>query len=333
MDSSDHRPSNADHARAVGFDARFQDVLITALAQMREASATDPRSVYNACAVAMQCVAPVDDFYVALIDEVNMVTTFPFLLHRGEVQPTSALPYGERGLTAWIIASRRSYTFDHDHGRLVNRGYTFGDDDYSADAIITPMLRGDRAIGLMAVLSNRPSVFGVVHVAAMEWLTRAATLVLTEPEPNRFTQLFDGHPELLAGGALEELNAPARDLQRIQSLAESAIATAASDPVATQALLREIIKLSQDAEARAMSRLVTTAADASHTSSPAWSALSRREREVAEALATDPDLSNAQLGTALGLAETTVKSHVAAILRKLELSSRREIHWVVRGAT
>jgi two-component system nitrate/nitrite response regulator NarL len=51
--------------------------------------------------------------------------------------------------------------------------------------------------------------------------------------------------------------------------------------------------------------------------------LSPREREIAAAIARGA--SNKQIARELGIAETTVKVHVQAILRKLELSSRVQI--------
>jgi two-component system, NarL family, nitrate/nitrite response regulator NarL len=51
-------------------------------------------------------------------------------------------------------------------------------------------------------------------------------------------------------------------------------------------------------------------------------ALSSRERQVTDLLASG--LSNHQIGLRLGLSETTIKSHMKAILNKLQVNSRVE---------
>lgn len=58
------------------------------------------------------------------------------------------------------------------------------------------------------------------------------------------------------------------------------------------------------------------------------SGLTGRELEIAELIAHD-QLTNAQLAAHLHISEKTVKTHVGAILRKLQIAQRSEIAWTL----
>jgi DNA-binding NarL/FixJ family response regulator len=85
-----------------------------------------------------------------------------------------------------------------------------------------------------------------------------------------------------------------------------------------------------------MSRLLSATArmaplPAQQVSAPgAWiERLTEREREVAVTLATGA--SNKEIGRLLGITERTVKSHIGAILDKLQLRDRLQLALVVNG--
>jgi DNA-binding NarL/FixJ family response regulator len=71
---------------------------------------------------------------------------------------------------------------------------------------------------------------------------------------------------------------------------------------------------------RLLDRFAHTLPDRSSTAPPALAELTERELEVLTLLASG--LSNAELAERLFLSETTVKTHVSSILRKLDLRDR-----------
>ncbi|TDD51123.1 response regulator transcription factor [Saccharopolyspora elongata] len=76
---------------------------------------------------------------------------------------------------------------------------------------------------------------------------------------------------------------------------------------------------------RATGSLLELARRAAPRHRPEWEALTGRERDVLVSLARGS--SNAEIGAELHLAETTVKTHVGAILRKLAVRDR--LHAVI----
>ena len=89
---------------------------------------------------------------------------------------------------------------------------------------------------------------------------------------------------------------------------------------AVRAVARGDALLAPTVTRRLLERFVATLPDEAPPSPPGLSTLTEREREILELVAAG--LSNAEIAERLFLGETTVKTHVSSVLRKLGLRDR-----------
>jgi DNA-binding CsgD family transcriptional regulator len=82
-------------------------------------------------------------------------------------------------------------------------------------------------------------------------------------------------------------------------------------------------RLGADNDQRALFLVIDGARHLPDAPSPAWNALTRREREIAERLATGHSVAN--LAAGLGISPGTIRNHIKHIYRKLGVSSRVEL--------
>lgn len=123
-------------------------------------------------------------------------------------------------------------------------------------------------------------------------------------------------PDDLVGAVRDRLGLIRRSLAEAQQ--------AAGTPDAAEALahtVRVTDRMSED-----ILRLVSP--DGASQLPDLRSGLTGRELEIAELIALD-QLTNAQLAEHLNISEKTVKTHVGAILRKLQIAQRSEIAWTL----
>jgi DNA-binding NarL/FixJ family response regulator len=175
--------------------------------------------------------------------------------------------------------------------------------------VIAEAATGDEAVALARQL--RPDVVLMdVRMPGMDGI-QATRLVLAEPDPPRVLVLttFDRNHyvyEALKAGASGFL---LKDVRRGQ------LARAIRDAVAGQTLLAPAITL------RLIERFCQRP-EPYDGAPPALAGLSPRELEVLRLLGRG--MSNTQIANTLFVAETTVKTHVARILAKLNLRDRAQ---------
>ena len=282
----------------------------------------DPVPVYAACRVAMECLAPVDTFYVALIRQQDQTTSLPYTFDGGVRLVPDVLPFGPRGLTAWMQASQRTYRYRDDGGALIGKGHAFGDPiEQDHDAIVTPLFASPdgQISGFMAVLSVRSAVFTQEHVAAFEWLSKAAGLALSGHETAR-TVL-----DLSAVYAGSELDGAANQPE----MANHVIAELEQMRAQLLALHHQQPALVEDLRARCEALQTTVAVLVGRPTRDPLQSLTQREREVVELITGPTTPGNRAIAVTLGLSEATVKTHVAHALAKLGLKRRSEIRWLL----
>ncbi len=319
---------------------------------IREAGRGDVFTVYDACRTAVAALAPVDDFYVGLVQQRDRRVSYPYMFSNGAYEETGTLTYGPGGVVAWVLASQRPYRYRDDAGALLNRGMRFGDDDLSADAVVVPMLGEDGVVGLLGALSDTPNSMGDEVVTALEWLAALVVDQVLAAPPNRRLDLRLVYPELEDSGragvlmsvnqtatALTEMAAEIESVRR--SLAQAVPAHVGADAPPVQDRLAALARRCFEVQASLVTRLGHQAGgdpDAGARGEAGvldpLESLSPRERAVVEIVTgPDGDPGNAGVAQALGIGRATVKTHMASVLSKLGLQHRSELRWLVGRVT
>ncbi|WP_347355042.1 LuxR C-terminal-related transcriptional regulator [Intrasporangium sp.] len=302
---------------------RYADQLI------QEADRSDVFAVYDACRATLGSLAPLDDFYIALINEADRRISYPYLFSNGAFEEAGTVTYAPNGLTAWVVASRRPYRYADDEGALLNRGYRFGDGEPSADTAVVPLLGSEEegVIGLMGALSDTGDAFTDETVRAMQWLAGLVVDRLRASDPTRGLNLSLVYPELDEGrsGSLVALNVAGNALTKMaQEL------TALAQEVTDAALAERLTELSRRCFG-VQAQLVTRLGPTHDAPVDPLRGLSPRERAVVELVTgADGDPGNAGIAAVLGISTATVKTHMSSLLDKLGLEHRSELRWLVR---
>ncbi|WP_076259321.1 LuxR C-terminal-related transcriptional regulator [Intrasporangium flavum] len=313
---------------------------------IREAGRGDVFTVYDACRVAACSLAPVDDFYVGLLQPRDRRISYPYMFSNGSYEETGTLTYGPGGVVAWVLASQRPYRYRDDDGALLNRGMRFGDDELSADAVVVPMLGEDGVVGVLGALSDTPGSLGDEVVTALEWLAGLVLDRVLAARPGRRLNLPLVYPELQdsgRAGVLMSVNQTATALTEMAAEVEGVRHLLVQDPSdpAVQDRLAALARRCFQVQASLVTRLGHQAGsdpDAGDRSAAEaidpLEGLSPRERAVVE-LVTSPegDPGNAGVARALGIGPATVKTHMASVLSKLGLQHRSELRWLVGRVT
>ncbi|NNG39764.1 hypothetical protein HJ588_10825 [Flexivirga sp. ID2601S] len=184
---------------------------------------------------------------------------------------------------------------------------------------------------MMAVESTTAGAFDDDFARAMEWLARA--LVWEMNQDREFAEdlgLYELYPELDSKqprNELEQFRLLSGELERLR-LSLQQLELPQSEEFAQQ---RRVLDDAREAGERLHLLLVDghRASAGERPVADPESALTTRELEIATLIAAD-GLSNRQLATRLFISEKTVKVHVGNVLRKLGISQRSAIPFVLR---
>jgi RNA polymerase sigma factor (sigma-70 family) len=317
--------------RLVGEPGKFSrglaEVLRNADRTIRYLAPGEHRRLYNVWRVTMGSIAPVDSFYVAFFrDERFLVVPYAFD-EPDEYEPPGFQMYGPAGLSAWIKMHAKPYLYSTDHGRLLNMGHSFGDDErLSRDAIAIPLLGppsdGPAVIGIASMQTYKSDAYDEQVARAFQWLGRSVlTALAREREDVEYREMLDPDsgrrtdPVSVAetvehfGHTLEVLRSRINDL-------------IVGEPSDREGLIRELEALRMLCETT-QSEMVDLLMKPSREAREVLAELTPREREVAELIGEG--LTNEQIAARLAISEPTVKTHVTRILKRFGVRQRAAV--------
>jgi DNA-binding CsgD family transcriptional regulator len=273
-------------------------------------------SIYHQLRISASELLALDSFYLGFRQGTEQIV-YPYNWDGEEFDDPNVNTFAPEGLTAWIIRHRRTYVSWTDGGALLHRGRAFGDTSRrSAVAIVAPLRersgRAQEVTGVLAVLSYTSSALCPADVPAVERLAELAVLYLDREREDQERRAAYGMatpraPEAHLPTTLQQLRRQAGKLHGLLP-----------EGTSERALAQRLCELCAQAQAESLEA----------PSEKALSALTSREKEIALLLAAAR--TNAQIAAALNLSPLTVKTHVAHILRKLDVGGRSAVRELLR---
>jgi DNA-binding CsgD family transcriptional regulator len=312
------------HDAPSSFPPHVATVLADADRAVQGLAGSSHHRLYQILRLSAGRLAPADAFYVGFYQEGRRVS-FPYSFDGREYDDPSAIPYGDGGLSAWILEHRRPYWSREDDGRLLMRGQSFGDTEkVTTDAIVVPLFvlplfgsastgtQGPEVLGMMSMQSYTPGVYDAVTVRAFAWLAASLSTVLAREREDERRRA--GLGITLAPGS----QAVADEVSgRLGSLRREVEAVARLVPEEAAELSQAVSSLREGCE-RAQTEIAELLAG-SRLPDP-WSGLTSRQREVARLLADG--LAAREIAARLFISEHTVKDHLAGIRDRLGFTGR-----------
>jgi DNA-binding NarL/FixJ family response regulator len=304
-------------------------VLYEAYAKMSGRLARNHYALYDYARVVMTKIAPVDAFYVGLIHAGTKVR-FPYSFDGAQHDDSDTHTIGRDGLTAWLMANKKTYRFDLDGGYLLNGGVSFGDvRKRSADAVTVPLLsrslEGSEVFGMVSMQTYESGAYNGEAVAAFEWLADVIARVLSREQEDR-DALAD--LKLDAGGELgsefltsdQVVEYLVEQVGEVRRRAERALGdpamTADAARVALAGMTADCLRIQAD--------LVEMTLLVDDQPTLRFNALTPAEQTIAVLLADG--LSNQAIAEQLRPTSiNTVKTHLKNIAAKYRMSRRSEI--------
>lgn len=274
--------------------------------RLMAAARVSPYLLYHAARTTAATFAPLDSFYIGFRQGEDAIV-YPYNWDGHEYDDPNINTFSPEGLTAWIVAQKRTYWSRQDRGLLLHRGRAFGDKTRrSAEGIVTPLLENRRVIGVMALLTYQEGAYEEKTCRQLELL---AELTVTALARHREDQERRRRFEL----APPEEPALTQTLRKLRRQADTLRDALAGTPHA--ALIERLSQTCAQAQTEAAELLLTRLDD-----QDPLEGLTQREREIAQLLALP--LTYRELGERLGISEATVKTHCANLLRKLGVGGR-----------
>ncbi|MCE7002406.1 LuxR C-terminal-related transcriptional regulator [Kibdelosporangium philippinense] len=284
----------------------------------RTITAANRFELYDKLRAAMGTLWTVDSFVVSLLRSDNVVI-FPYSFDEGKHLPPDFHTYGSKGFTAWMVRNRRTYRYRMDNGKILHRGYRFGDSGrLSKDAVIVPLLdQQGHVFGTVAMYAYLPNVYDNEAVAAFEYLvSQLAKNLLTgvrrELGPGSSGDTYSGLLIDLIGDFTDDLQQMTGSIDQIMAGETDDVGKLKRDLSAFQALCRDV-------NVKAVELIASRSVDAARL----MNLLTPKEKTVASLIAHG--MTNRDLAGKLSISEATAKTHITRILKKFNVRQRSEI--------
>ncbi|RNI24461.1 hypothetical protein EFY87_05110 [Flexivirga caeni] len=286
---------------------------------------------YAACRSAMSALTRIDTFYVGLyIGQTTL--SIPYCVDDKQFLSADVQQFGPNGLSAYIKSTGQDYRYRQDGGRRVRLGWTITERPV-LDAIVVPLhgFEANEIIGMMCVESCVADTFDDEAVRAMHWLSRA--LVWELVQDRNFADdlgLYELYPELDSSrtqNGTDLLRTLTRELERLRLALHGVELPDDPGLAEPRRLLAEARESGERLHLELADALATTQRE-QPTRKDNTAGLTTRELEIAMLIAVD-GLTNRELASRLFISEKTVKVHVGNILRKLGISQRSAIPYVI----
>jgi DNA-binding NarL/FixJ family response regulator len=294
--------------------------------KLRARSDRGRHALYNYWRVTMGKICRVDAFYVGFYRS-DRTIVYPYNYDDHKYVYPEVHTYGDHGMAAWMLANRRPYTLVEDEGRLLCQGMSFGEETLdSADAVVVPILGEDSLIGMASIQSYEKGSYTEEHVRAFEWTARSVATALArehEDELNRQALGVGADPLDAKPTSIAEI---VSDIStRLSSLQPAIDALVEKIPPGEVRSQGDVVK---DACERLQTELMDILSRPVVEGDELYEKLTRRERQIAYLIADG--LDNEEIAARLGIAATTVKTHVSRILGKYGVRQRAAVAAKVR---
>jgi len=317
---------DADKPAPLRVDAETAIILREAYHKIEALYRGDHYNLYNYVRAVVGKIARVDTFYVGFLQGTSRVR-YPYGYESGKYEEPDTHNFGPSGQTAWLLKHRQTYRYAYDNGVVLRAGHMFGDSKRSsADVVTVPLFRpaptGDgQLFGMISMHSYEPDVYDDNVVRAFEWLCGVVARVLTREVEDRDAlrrlPAGDDVPNLLTSDHVMEYLA-----HRIGSLREIA-GEAMAEPEAASPVVQDYLTRLVQATEQIQSELVEMMLETDLGPEQRYASLTKAQQGVAVLLVEG--LDNDQLAAELGISLNTVKTHLSAILKKYQMTTRAQV--------
>lgn len=331
--NSDNLPTTDELGNRVStLDPTATAVINEAYSRMRTFTGRDRYELYDYLRYTASRLGKVDAFYVGLFQPGGHQIRYPYAVEDGVYDQTASYQVAAGATSGWMLKNRRTYRFSEDNGALLDRGVRFGDlSRRSADVVTVPMFRSrvddvPEVYGIVSMHSHTPHAYPPPVVRAFELLCKLAAQVMVREVEDRETlaQLHLDGPlsSLIASNHFADTLSVR--LGKARLVAEQVL----QDPEADIETLRRSLGDLVTASRMVQTELVELQLQITEGPSRRYASLTDREKAVAIELADEA--SNAEIAARLVVSTETVKSHIASIRRKYEMSDRSAIGQEIR---
>ena len=306
-------------------------VLRAADRRLRSCDRGDMMTRYAACRAALCALTRVDTFYVGHYLGPNTLS-IPYCVDNKQFLTADVQQFGPNGLSSYILTTGEVYRYRTDDGQRARMSWQLAGHQ-ALDIILVPLRHpeSDEITGLMCIESAVPDTYDDEIVRAMQWLGRALVWEMTQDRS--FADdlgLYELYPELDStrpSNGADLLRMVTQELERMRLAMHSIELPSGTEFDEQRRLLDDARSTGEQLHLRLADALANSAVDEPATND-ITSDLTSRELEIATLIAID-GLSNRQLAARLFISEKTVKVHVGNVLRKLGISQRSAIPYVI----